>query len=86
MFVPYFVVHCPVFLSCNHRDWEERAGSFTFLSSWYLVIAMWPIFMVQWAGLQCAIVVFPDCTHFVFMFSWQGGLHMQCIITGKQPN
>ena len=37
------------------------------LSSWCLGTVT-----VQWVGLQCVIVVFPDCTHLLFwdVLSW----------------
>ena len=47
---------CP-FLFCNHRVGEERAGCFTFLTSWCLVtvIVLLLFLAVPWVGLQCAI-------------------------------
>ena len=37
------------------------------LSSWCLVIVVWPFLAVQWVCLQFVIVVFPDHTHLLFL-------------------
>ena len=47
---------CP-FLFCSHLDGEERAASFTLI---VIVIVLLLFLTVQWVGLQCMIVVFPD--------------------------
>ena len=36
------------------------------LSSWCLVIVVWPFLAVPWVCLQFVIVVFPDHTHLIF--------------------
>ena len=37
------------------------------LSSWCLVIVVWPFLAVPWVCLQFVIVFFPDHTHLLFL-------------------
>ena len=36
------------------------------LSSWCLVVVLWPFLAVPWGCLRFVIVVFPDQTHLLF--------------------
>ena len=38
------------------------------MSSWCLVIVVWPFLAVPWVCLQFVIVVFSDHTHLLFFF------------------
>ena len=58
------------FLFCNNLDEEERTGCFAYTVIWMscclvAVNVLWLFLTVPWVGLQCAIVVFPDHTHFL---------------------
>ena len=63
--IQYFVS----ILFCNNLNGEERAGCFTLTVFICLVTVsvLWLFLTVPWAGLQCAIVVFPDHTHLPFL-------------------
>ena len=37
------------------------------LSSWCLMIVVWPFLVVSWGCLHLVIVVFPDHTHYFFL-------------------
>ena len=37
------------------------------LSTWCLVMVEWLFLAVPWGCLQFVIVVFPDCTHLLFL-------------------
>ena len=50
-------------LVCSHIEEEEKAGCFAII---VLQIYCYCKCSVLWFGLQCAIVVFPDHTHFLF--------------------
>ena len=45
------------------------------LSSWCLVMVMWLFLAVPWVCLQFVIVVFPDHTHLLFLFSNSAKTH-----------
>ena len=55
-------------LFCNHRDWEERAGCLTLLSSWCLVTFVWLFLTMPRVSLQLVIEVFPDQIHLLFLY------------------
>ena len=63
-----YVTLCP-FEYCNHLDGEERAGCFSNLSSWCLVMVERLFRAVLWGCLLFVIVVFPDHTHLPFLVS-----------------
>ena len=53
---------------CNHLDEEERAVCFALIVLCLVTVNdMWLFRTVQWVGLQCVIVVFPDHTHLLFI-------------------
>ena len=39
------------------------------LSSWCLVVVVWLFLTVPWVCLQFLIVIFPDHTHLLFLFT-----------------
>ena len=47
------------------------------LSSWCIVTAsaLWLFLTMQWVGMQCVIVVFPDHTHLLFLFIYTPQVH-----------
>ena len=51
-------------LQSSNLDGEERAGCFTFIIVFLMIVnVLWLFFTVPRVGLQCVIVVFPDHTH-----------------------
>ena len=67
VFVLLCITLCP-FLFCNHLEERKKAGCFAIIvlqMIWYYNV-LWLFLTVPWVGLQCAIVVFPDHTHFLF--------------------
>ena len=47
---------------------KRELGALLSLSSWLFVIAVWLFLAVPWVCLQFVNVVFPDHTHFLFLY------------------
>ena len=74
------------FLVCNHLEEEETACCFAFVvlpsECLVTVYVLWLFLTVPWVGLQCVIVVFPDHTYLLFLFSCRllkTHTHIHCI-------
>ena len=57
------------FVSLHHKE-EDRAECFAFIILWMSCYCKHSMFFLRasWAGLQCAIVLFPDHSHVHFIW------------------
>ena len=69
-FVLACITLCPYYV-CNHLDEEERAACFAFGCLATLNV-LWLFLTVQWVGLLCVILVYPDHIHLLFYQTCQG--------------
>ena len=60
---------------------ERELVALLYLSSWCLVIVVWPCLTMPWVRLQFEVVVFPDHTYLLFFMSRL--LCLCCVFTVK---
>ena len=69
-----FIIFCRTFLYFPSSFaiilmWKTELDALLSLSSWFLVIVVWLFLAMPWVSLQFKIVVFPDHTHLLFLYS-----------------
>ena len=67
-YVLLYVTLCPSSFAIILMGKRELVALLS-LSSWCLVVVVWLFFAVLWVCLHFVIVVFPDHTHLLFLFT-----------------